>query len=163
MGIRTGAQYLDGIRDDREVWCDGERVKDVTKDPRFAGGARTMAVAAAGLSGFLSPGDYVGEFPPLSRHNPTISITCETLVFRVILKDISPPQKTGNNHLTTCGTAITNDTQIIGLVKKRSNKLRSIIFPPTTQVPDRPMRYPPKTITPHSLYPFRTFSARLSV
>jgi len=43
MGIRTGAQYLDGIRDDREVWCDGERVKDVTTDIRFAGGARTMA------------------------------------------------------------------------------------------------------------------------
>ena len=43
MGIRNGAQYLDGIRDDREVWCDGERVKDVTKDARFSGGARTMA------------------------------------------------------------------------------------------------------------------------
>ena len=43
MGIRTGAQYLDGIRDDREIWCDGERVKDVTTDVRFAGGARTMA------------------------------------------------------------------------------------------------------------------------
>jgi 4-hydroxyphenylacetate 3-monooxygenase oxygenase component len=43
MGIRTGKQYLDGLRDDREVWCDGERVKDVTTDPRFAGGARTLA------------------------------------------------------------------------------------------------------------------------
>ena len=43
MGIRTGSQYLDGIRDGREVWCDGERIKDVTKDPRFAGGASTMA------------------------------------------------------------------------------------------------------------------------
>ena len=43
MGIRTGAQYLDGIRDDREIWCDGERVKDITTDVRFAGGARTMA------------------------------------------------------------------------------------------------------------------------
>ena len=43
MGIRTGQQYLDGLRDDREVWCDGERVEDVTTDPRFAGGARTQA------------------------------------------------------------------------------------------------------------------------
>jgi 4-hydroxyphenylacetate 3-monooxygenase len=41
--IRTGRQYLDSIRDDREVWCDGERVADVTTDPRFAGGARTLA------------------------------------------------------------------------------------------------------------------------
>ena len=41
--IRTGSQYLDGIRDDREIWCDGERVGDVTTDPRFAGGAKTLA------------------------------------------------------------------------------------------------------------------------
>lgn len=43
MGIRTGQQYLDGLRDGREVWCDGERIADVTTDPRFAGGARTQA------------------------------------------------------------------------------------------------------------------------
>ena len=28
--IRTGTQYRQGLRDDREVWIDGERVKDVT-------------------------------------------------------------------------------------------------------------------------------------
>jgi 4-hydroxyphenylacetate 3-monooxygenase len=44
MGIRTGADYLERLRDDgREVWCDGERIADVTTDPRFAGGARTQA------------------------------------------------------------------------------------------------------------------------
>jgi 4-hydroxyphenylacetate 3-monooxygenase len=43
MGIRTGKQYLEGLRDGREVWCDGERIEDVTTDPRFAGGARTQA------------------------------------------------------------------------------------------------------------------------
>src|SRR5271167_3272170 len=31
--IRTGSQYLDSIRDGREVYIDGERVKDVTKHP----------------------------------------------------------------------------------------------------------------------------------
>lgn len=31
--IRTGEQYREGIRDGREVWVDGERVKDVTKHP----------------------------------------------------------------------------------------------------------------------------------
>jgi 4-hydroxyphenylacetate 3-monooxygenase len=43
MGIRTGRQVLDGLRDGRELWCDGERIADVTRDPRFAGGAQTLA------------------------------------------------------------------------------------------------------------------------
>src|SRR3954469_19625002 len=34
--IRTGAQYLDSIRDGREVWIDGERVTDVASHPAFA-------------------------------------------------------------------------------------------------------------------------------
>lgn len=43
MGIRTGKEYLEGLRDDREIWIDGERVKDVTRDPRFAGAAQSLA------------------------------------------------------------------------------------------------------------------------
>ena len=43
MGIRTGKQFLEGLRDDREIWIDGERVKDVTTDPRFSGAAQTLA------------------------------------------------------------------------------------------------------------------------
>lgn len=43
MGIRTGAQVLDSLRDGRVLYMDGERVGDVTRDPRLAGGARTMA------------------------------------------------------------------------------------------------------------------------
>jgi 4-hydroxyphenylacetate 3-monooxygenase len=43
MGIRTGAQVLAGLRDGREIYIDGERVADVTRDPRLAGGARTVA------------------------------------------------------------------------------------------------------------------------
>ena len=31
--IRTGEQYRDGLRDGREVWIDGERVKDVSGHP----------------------------------------------------------------------------------------------------------------------------------
>src|SRR5260221_11320539 len=31
--IRTGTQYLDSLRDGREVYIDGERVKDVTRNP----------------------------------------------------------------------------------------------------------------------------------
>jgi 4-hydroxyphenylacetate 3-monooxygenase len=33
--IRTGKQYLDSIRDGREVYINGERVKDVTRHPQF--------------------------------------------------------------------------------------------------------------------------------
>jgi aromatic ring hydroxylase len=33
--IRTGEQYRNSIRDDREVWINGERVKDVTRHPLF--------------------------------------------------------------------------------------------------------------------------------
>ncbi|WP_149538019.1 4-hydroxyphenylacetate 3-hydroxylase family protein [Siccirubricoccus phaeus] len=34
--IRTGAQYLDGIKDGREVWIDGEKVTDVARHRAFA-------------------------------------------------------------------------------------------------------------------------------
>ncbi|MGH7212162.1 MAG: 4-hydroxyphenylacetate 3-hydroxylase family protein, partial [Acetobacteraceae bacterium] len=43
MGIRTGAAYLAALRDDREIWIDGERVGDVTADRRFASAARAVA------------------------------------------------------------------------------------------------------------------------
>lgn len=43
MPIRSGKAFLDSLRDDRQLWIDGERVKDVTTDPRFSGAARTMA------------------------------------------------------------------------------------------------------------------------
>ncbi len=43
MGIRTGQQYLDSIRDGRAVYIEGELVRDVAADPRLSGGARTTA------------------------------------------------------------------------------------------------------------------------
>ena len=43
MGTRSGRQYLDSLHDDRQIWIDGERVADVTKDRRFAAAARSMA------------------------------------------------------------------------------------------------------------------------
>ena len=33
--IRTGRQYLDSIRDTREVYINGERVRDLTAHPMF--------------------------------------------------------------------------------------------------------------------------------
>src|SRR5918911_1398378 len=43
MGARSGAAYLAGLRDDREVWLDGERVLDVTRDPRVCRGVHSIA------------------------------------------------------------------------------------------------------------------------
>lgn len=43
MPARTGKQFLDGLKSDREIWVDGERVRDVTSHPAFAGAAKTMA------------------------------------------------------------------------------------------------------------------------
>jgi 4-hydroxyphenylacetate 3-monooxygenase len=43
-GARSGAAYLEGLRDDREIWLDGQRVADVTCDPRLGRGVRSVAV-----------------------------------------------------------------------------------------------------------------------
>lgn len=40
---RTGAEYLERLRDGREVWIDGERVADVTTHPAFRNTARSIA------------------------------------------------------------------------------------------------------------------------
>ncbi len=42
-GIRTGAEYLEGLRDNREVWTRGKRVADVTAEPGMMRGAATLA------------------------------------------------------------------------------------------------------------------------
>jgi 4-hydroxyphenylacetate 3-monooxygenase len=39
----TGAEYLESLRDGREVWIYGERVKDVTTHPAFRNSARMIA------------------------------------------------------------------------------------------------------------------------
>jgi 4-hydroxyphenylacetate 3-monooxygenase len=39
----TGAEYLESIRDDREIWAYGERVDDVTTHPAFRNPARMVA------------------------------------------------------------------------------------------------------------------------
>ncbi|MFY0615425.1 MAG: 4-hydroxyphenylacetate 3-monooxygenase, oxygenase component [Hyphomicrobiaceae bacterium] len=43
QGVRTGTQYLEGLRDDRDVWMQGERVGDVTAHAGLNRGARTLA------------------------------------------------------------------------------------------------------------------------
>src|SRR4051794_8141690 len=44
MGARTGAEYLDGLREQpREVWLDGRRVDDVTTEPAFRNSLERLA------------------------------------------------------------------------------------------------------------------------
>ena len=43
MGIKTGEQYLDSLRDGRAVWLHGRQVVDVTREPGLERGARTLA------------------------------------------------------------------------------------------------------------------------
>ncbi|HLH22002.1 MAG TPA: 4-hydroxyphenylacetate 3-monooxygenase, oxygenase component [Chloroflexota bacterium] len=43
MPARSGAEYLAGLRDEREIWFAGERVADVTAHPRLGRVARTLA------------------------------------------------------------------------------------------------------------------------
>lgn len=43
MALRQGSDYLEGLDDGREVWLDGERVKNVVEHPLLGGAARTIA------------------------------------------------------------------------------------------------------------------------
>ncbi len=43
MGIRTGQQFIAGLRDDREVWYNGQRVADVTAFPEFRASIESLA------------------------------------------------------------------------------------------------------------------------
>jgi 4-hydroxyphenylacetate 3-monooxygenase len=40
---RTGKEFLQGLKDDHQMWVDSERVRDVAAHPAFAGAARSVA------------------------------------------------------------------------------------------------------------------------
>jgi len=44
MGLRTRQQFLDGLRDDREVYYRGERVNVVPEHPELGVAARHAAI-----------------------------------------------------------------------------------------------------------------------
>jgi 4-hydroxyphenylacetate 3-monooxygenase len=43
MPVRTGADYIEALRDGREVWYAGRRIGDVTAHPGFSGTIKTLA------------------------------------------------------------------------------------------------------------------------
>jgi anthranilate 3-monooxygenase (FAD) / 4-hydroxyphenylacetate 3-monooxygenase len=44
MSVRSGKQFVDGLRDGREVWYDGRRIDDVTMFAPMAAAVRSMAM-----------------------------------------------------------------------------------------------------------------------
>ena len=70
MAIRSASDFLESLKDGRDISIEGERVKDVAADPRFAGAARAMArlmemqhePALTDIMTYVSPdtGDRVG-------------------------------------------------------------------------------------------------------
>lgn len=43
MGIRTGSEFRESLRDGRTIYVDGQRVSDVTSYPPFQGTIETLA------------------------------------------------------------------------------------------------------------------------
>src|SRR5262249_15116953 len=43
MPARTGEQFLNGLRGQREIWVDGERITDVVSHPKLRGAAHALA------------------------------------------------------------------------------------------------------------------------
>src|SRR2546427_13133898 len=41
--VRTGAEYISSLKDDRTVYMHGERVRDVTEHPALQGAIRSIA------------------------------------------------------------------------------------------------------------------------
>src|ERR1700722_10898392 len=58
----TGAEYIDSLRDGREVYIDGERVGDVTTHPAFRNAVRSIARL----------------YDPLHDPQPKAALTCPT-------------------------------------------------------------------------------------
>src|SRR5438445_11659613 len=74
MPARTGKEFLQGLKDDRQIWVGGERVRDVAAHPAFVGAARSVAALfdlqheAAGLC--LMPDPETGELINVSHIIP---------------------------------------------------------------------------------------------
>ena len=81
MALRTGKAFLEALKDDRQIFIDGERVADVTKDRRLAAAAHSLAELydlqhdprLTDSMSFTSPSS--GERVGLSYIEPRVSTT----------------------------------------------------------------------------------------
>ena len=76
MPARTGQEFLEGLRDGREVWVGAEKVEDPRQHPALAGAAQTVAAIfdlqheAAQIC--LAPDPETGE-PRSTRHGQLVA------------------------------------------------------------------------------------------
>ena len=74
MPARTGEQFLKGLREPREVWVDGERVRDVVSHPKLCGAAHALAeiydLQHVHKETCLMPDPETGEPIPVSHMIP---------------------------------------------------------------------------------------------
>ena len=93
MPARTGQEYITGLRDrPREVWLNGERVKDVTTHPALRNGVRSVAALYdmqhdPALRDHRRPGAAAGDDDPLGlgklRHDGALAGLHELHLFRL--------------------------------------------------------------------------------
>ena len=69
MPARTGAQFLRGLRDNREVWLGGQRVTDPMDHPALRGAAESIA-AVFDLH-YQYPGDCLMPDPETGEQSPS--------------------------------------------------------------------------------------------
>ena len=55
--LKTGDEYRESLRDDREIWIDGERVADVTRHPAFKPIVDIRALDPDSAPSYGVPGD----------------------------------------------------------------------------------------------------------
>ena len=78
----TGAEFLESLRDGREVYIYGERVDDVTTHPAFRNAARTIARLYDATGGeILIDGRPIREIPVELLRSSIGAVTQETFLF----------------------------------------------------------------------------------
>ena len=87
MPARNGRAYLDGLRaQEREVWLDGERVRDVTAHPALRHGAAAIAA------------------PTCAGDAPAISVMISSVPGFTTAK-VSPVPSTASPPMNRCSSA----------------------------------------------------------
>jgi hypothetical protein len=63
--LRTGEEYRESLRDGREVWIDGERVKDITRSGRASSASGDVEAAPVRWNPFDPP---AAQIDPALEH-----------------------------------------------------------------------------------------------
>lgn len=92
--LKTGAEYLEGLRDGRVIYVGGEQIDDVTTHPAFCNAARSYAAL------------YDARFDP--RH--AAALTYEENGERFAAYYLKPRSQADLEHRTACSTVISDLT-----------------------------------------------------